>query len=52
MNSAVFKDTSTSWSDFKHLAEIPTMSHSDKRGETKIDGSVIELQQYSCKWRT
>ena len=43
MNSAVFKDTSTSWSDFKHLAEIPTMSHSDKRGETKIDGSVIEL---------
>ena len=43
MNSAVFKDTSTSWSDFKHLAEIPTMSHLDKRGETKIDGSVIEL---------
>ena len=43
MNSAVFKDTSTSWSDFKHLAEIPAMSHSDKRGETKIDGSVIEL---------
>lgn len=43
MNSAVFKDTSTSWSDFKHLVEIPAMSHSDKRGETKIDGSVIEL---------
>ena len=43
MNSAVFKDTSTSWSDFKHLAEIPAMSHLDKRGETKIDGSVIEL---------
>ena len=43
MNSAVFKDTSTSWSDFNHLTSIPMMTHLDKRGETKIDGSVIEL---------
>lgn len=43
MNSAVFKDNSTNQSDFKHLAEVPTMYHLDKRGETKIDGSVIEL---------
>ena len=43
MNSAVFKDESTSKSYFTPLAHTPTTSNLDKRGETKIDGSVIQL---------
>ena len=37
------EDISEHYSEFNHLTSIPTMSHLDKRGETKIDGSVIEL---------
>lgn len=37
------EDISENYSEFNHLTSIPTMSHLDKRGETKIDGSVIEL---------
>ena len=37
------EDVSENYSEFDHLTSIPTMSHLDKRGETKIDGSVIEL---------
>lgn len=38
-----FKDESTSDSQFTNLAHIPTEPHIDKRGVTKIDGSVIQL---------
>ena len=43
MGGITTEDHSDNWSEFDHLASIPTMSHLDKRGETKIDGSVIEL---------
>lgn len=43
MNSAVFNDNSTEYSEFKHLSYVPTYNHIDKRGSTKIDGSVIQL---------
>ena len=43
MNSAVFSDNSTSYSEFKHLSYVPTYTHVDKRGSTKIDGSAIQL---------
>ena len=43
MNSAVFNDNSTSYSEFKHLSYVPTYTHVDKRGSTKIDGSAIQL---------
>lgn len=44
MNSAIFKDESTSKSYFTPLVyTTPTTSNPDKRGETKIDGSVIQL---------
>ena len=43
MSSAVFKDHSSDRSEYEHLSYVPTMSHIDKRGETKIDGSVIQL---------
>lgn len=43
MSSAIFKDHSSDRSEYEHLSYVPTMSHIDKRGETKIDGSVIQL---------
>ena len=43
MNSAVFKDDSTDKSYFNPIVYTPTTSNLDKRGETKIDGSVIQL---------
>ena len=43
MGGITTEDNSDNWSEFDHLASIPTMAHLDKRGETKIDGSVIEL---------
>lgn len=43
MNSAIFKDESTNKSYFMPLVYTPTTSNLDKRGETKIDGSVIQL---------
>ena len=42
-DSIKVEDISENYSEFNHLTSIPTMSHLDKRGETKIDGSVIEL---------
>lgn len=45
MNSATFNDNATSYSEFKNLASIPSMTHIDKRGTTKIDGSVIQLHR-------
>lgn len=38
-----FKDESTSESLFTHLTRLTTMTSYDKRGVTKIDGSVIQL---------
>lgn len=38
-----FKDESTSYSRFTNLAHIPMPPNFDKRGVTKIDGSVIQL---------
>jgi TolA-binding protein len=43
MDGIKAQDISENYSGFNHLTSIPTMSHLDKRGETKIDGSVIEL---------
>ena len=43
MDGIKAEDISENHSEFDHLTSIPTMSHLDKRGETKIDGSVIEL---------
>ena len=43
MDGIKAEDISENYSGFNHLTSIPTMSHLDKRGETKIDGSVIEL---------
>lgn len=43
MDGIKAEDISKNYSEFSHLTSIPTMSHLDKRGETKIDGSVIEL---------
>jgi len=43
MDGIKAEDISKNYSGFDHLTSIPTMSHLDKRGETKIDGSVIEL---------
>ena len=43
MDGIKTEDLSENYSEFNHLTSIPTMSHLDKRGETKIDGSVIEL---------
>ena len=43
MDGIKTEDISENYSEFDHLTSIPTMSHLDKRGETKIDGSVIEL---------
>ena len=43
MDGIKAEDISGNYSEFDHLTSIPTMSHLDKRGETKIDGSVIEL---------
>ena len=43
MDGIKAEDISKKYSEFDHLTSIPTMSHLDKRGETKIDGSVIEL---------
>ena len=43
MDGIKAEDISENYSGFDHLTSIPTMSHLDKRGETKIDGSVIEL---------
>ena len=43
MDGIKAEDISKNYSEFNHLTSIPTMSHLDKRGETKIDGSVIEL---------
>ena len=43
MDGIKTEDISEHYSEFNHLTSIPTMSHLDKRGETKIDGSVIEL---------
>ena len=43
MDGIKAEDISENYSEFDHLTSIPTMSHLDKRGETKIDGSVIEL---------
>ena len=43
MGGITTEDHSDNWSEFDHLASIPTMAHLDKRGKTKIDGSVIEL---------
>ena len=43
MDGIKAEDISENYSRFDHLTSIPTMSHLDKRGETKIDGSVIEL---------
>ena len=43
MDGIKAEDISENYSGFNHLISIPTMSHLDKRGETKIDGSVIEL---------
>ena len=43
MDGIKAEDISENYSEFNHLTSIPTMSHLDKRGETKIDGSVIEL---------
>ena len=43
MDGIKAEDISGNYSEFDHLISIPTMSHLDKRGETKIDGSVIEL---------
>ena len=43
MDGITAQDISENYSGFNHLTSIPTMSHLDKRGETKIDGSVIEL---------
>ena len=43
MDGIKAQDISENYSGFNHLISIPTMSHLDKRGETKIDGSVIEL---------
>ena len=43
MDGIKVEDISENYSEFNHLTSIPTMSHLDKRGETKIDGSVIEL---------
>lgn len=43
MTSAEFKDESTSYSPFTHLTHLTTMTSIDKRGVTKIDGSVIQL---------
>ena len=43
MDGIKTEDISRNYSEFNHLTSIPTMSHLDKRGETKIDGSVIEL---------
>ena len=43
MDGIKAEDISENYSEFYHLTSIPTMSHLDKRGETKIDGSVIEL---------
>ena len=43
MDGIKTEDLSENYSEFDHLTSIPTMSHLDKRGETKIDGSVIEL---------
>ena len=43
MDGIKAEDISKNYSEFDHLTSIPTMSHLDKRGETKIDGSVIEL---------
>lgn len=41
--AAEFKDESTSYSRFTNLAHIPMPPNFDKRGVTKIDGSVIQL---------
>lgn len=38
-----FKDESTSYSRFTNLTDIPMPPNFDKRGVTKIDGSVIQL---------
>jgi len=43
MDGIKAEDISKNYSEFDHLTSIPTMSHLDKRGETKIDGGVIEL---------
>ena len=43
MDGIKAEDISENYSGFNHLTSIPTMAHLDKRGETKIDGSVIEL---------
>ena len=43
MTSAEFKDESTSSSRFTNLTDIPMPPNFDKRGVTKIDGSVIQL---------
>lgn len=43
MTSAEFKDESTSYSRFTNLTDIPMPPSFDKRGVTKIDGSVIQL---------
>lgn len=43
MDGIKTEDLSENYSEFNHLTSIPTMAHLDKRGETKIDGSVIEL---------
>ena len=43
MDGIKAEDISKNYSEFDHITSIPTMSHLDKRGETKIDGSVIEL---------
>ena len=43
MDGIKAEDISKNYSEFDHLTSIPTMSHLDKRGETKIVGSVIEL---------
>ena len=43
MDGIKAEDISENYSGFDHLTSIPTMAHLDKRGETKIDGSVIEL---------
>ena len=43
MDGIKAEDISENYSEFDHLTSIPTMSHLDKRGETKIGGSVIEL---------
>ena len=43
MTSAEFKDESTSSSSFTNLTHLDNWPHFDKRGVTKIDGSVIQL---------